>query len=69
MPRSALQLPDTDPTPIFEFFRGSYGSEILTAAIAHFDIFGRLDRMPLSFEALSKALNLEPRPATVLVRA
>ncbi len=69
MPRSALQLPDTDPTPIFEFFRGSYGSEILTAAIAHFDIFGRLDRMPLSFEALSKALNLEPRPATVLVTA
>ena len=69
MPRSALDLPGTDPTPIFELFRGSYGSELLTAAIAHFDIFGRLAREPLSLEALATALNLEARPANVLITA
>jgi len=69
MPRSALNPPNTDPTPIFEFFRGSYGSELLTAAIAHFDIFGRLEHEPLSFEALAEALKLETRPATVLITA
>ncbi len=69
MPRSALDPPNTDPTPIFEFFRGSYGSELLTAAIAHFDIFGRLEREPLSFEVLAEALHLETRPATVLITA
>lgn len=69
MPRSALNPPNTDPTPIFEYFRGSYGSELLTAAIAHFDIFGRLERKPLSFDALAEALHLETRPATVLITA
>ena len=69
MPRSALALPNTDPTPIFELFRGSYGSELLTAAIAHFDVFGRLAAQTLSFEDLANALNLKPRPATVLITA
>jgi ubiquinone/menaquinone biosynthesis C-methylase UbiE len=69
MPRSALDLPETDPTPIFELFRGSYGSELLTAAITHFDIFGRLAKQPLSFEELANALQLAARPATVLITA
>ena len=69
MPRSALALPETDPTPIFELFRGSYGSELLTAAIAHFDIFGQLAKQPLSFEELANALQLAVRPATVLITA
>jgi len=69
MPRSALDPPVTDPTPIFELFRGSYGSELLTAAITHFDIFGRLQREPLSFSELAAALELEHRPATVLITA
>ena len=69
MPRSALDLPETDPTPIFELFRGSYGSELLTAAIAHFDIFGQLAKQPLSFEELANALQLAARPATVLITA
>ncbi|MSQ95725.1 MAG: methyltransferase, partial [Gemmataceae bacterium] len=34
--------PTTDPTPIFEHFRGSYGTDLLTAAVAHFNLFGRL---------------------------
>lgn len=67
--RSALDHPNTDPTPIFEHFRGSYGSELLTAAVTHFDIFGRLKKSPESFEDLASGLGLELRPANVLVTA
>ena len=31
-----------DPTPIFELFRGNYATELLTAAVAHFQLFERL---------------------------
>jgi len=67
--RSALEHPTTDPTPIFEHFRGSYGSELLTAAITHFDLFGRLSRAPLPFSELAEGLGLQSRPAHVLVTA
>ncbi len=66
---TALKHPTVDPTPIFEYFRGSYGSELLTAAIAHFDIFGRLNRNPLTLEDLRVELGLEQRPAVVLITA
>lgn len=69
MPHSALRHPATDPTLIFEHFRGSYGSELLTAAVAHFDLFGRLNEQPLSFEDLRAALGLDSRPANVLITA
>jgi predicted O-methyltransferase YrrM len=69
MPRSARDTPLFDPTPIFETFRGSYGSELLTAAVAHFDLFSRLARGPRSIEELRGELNLEERPAIVLITA
>ncbi|QDT11042.1 methyltransferase [Stieleria marina] len=69
MPRLATTPPQHDPTPIFELFRGSYGSELLTAAIAHFDIFARLERSPESLESLAAANGLQMRPANVLVTA
>lgn len=69
MAHTALHHPTTDPTPIFEHFRGSYGSELLTAAVAHFDLFGRLHQNPLSFDDLRSALGLQPRPANVLITA
>lgn len=65
----ALPHPITDPTPIFEHFRGSYGSELLTAAVAHFDLFGRLNDRPMSFDDLRASLELEQRPAHVLITA
>lgn len=61
--------PQTDPTPIFEHFRGSYGTELLAAAVAHFGLFGRLAAGPLSAEDLREQLKLEVRPATVLFTA
>ncbi len=69
MDLSATARPKTDPTPIFEHFRGNYGSELLTIAVAHFDIFGRLSRKRLSLKELRRELNLQPRPAIVLITA
>ena len=64
-----ITRPHTDPTPLFEHFRGAHGSELLTAAVTHFDVFGRLSRKPLDFETFRSALQLERRPAIVLVTA
>jgi SAM-dependent methyltransferase len=64
-----LTVPAIDPTSIFEIFRGVYGSQLLTAAIAHFDVFGRLARQPRSRAELQQDLGLEERPVTVLTTA
>jgi predicted O-methyltransferase YrrM len=69
MPRSALDRPTIDPTPIFEHFRGSYGTELLTAAVAHFGLFERLANGPKSTDELAAELQLAARPAVVLFTA
>src|SRR5437868_5701881 len=69
MPLSALTPPAHDPTPIFELFRGSYATELLTAAVAHFNVFGRLAQQPMPLAELGSALGLAERPTVVLVTA
>ncbi len=69
MARSAVVLPSTDPTPIFELFRGLHATELLTAAVAHFDLFTRLTLTPLPFDALRGELELAERSAVVLLVA
>ncbi len=69
MTRSALTPPASDPTPIFELFRGNYATELLTAAVAHFNVFGLLAKQPRTPAELEKALGLAERPSTVLVTA
>lgn len=64
-----LTPPHIDPTLIFEHFRGSYGSELLAAAIAHFNLFELLSARPLTLGELQSALSLERRPAIVLTTA
>jgi len=66
---NAITPPPSDPTAIFEFFRGAHATELLTAAVAHFDIFGRLAQQPMSQDALAKTLGLQNRPAVVLLTA
>ena len=61
--------PMFDPTPIFEVFRGAHGTELLTAAVAHFHLFERLGRGAMTFDELRRSLELAERPATVLVTA
>ena len=66
---SAITPPTIDPTAIFEHFRGSYGTELLTAAIAHFNVFGRLAEQSLTVTQLRTELELAERPAVVLFTA
>ncbi len=61
-----LTPPVSDPTSIFEFFRGSYGTELLTAAVAHFDLFGRLATQSRTLAELQADLSLAERPVVVL---
>ncbi len=69
IPIRPLVAPVLDPTSIFEVFRGNYGTELLTAAVAHFRVFEHLAGDSLTFEDLRRVLNLAERPATVLVTA
>ncbi len=69
MPLSANAAPQVDPTPIFEIFRGSYATEILTAAVAHFNVFGRLAQQPMTAAELGQSLGVAERPRIVLLTA
>ena len=62
-------FPPTDPTPIFELFRGGYSTELLVASSAHFNVFDRLANKPQTETVLGKALGLERRPSLVLFTA
>src|SRR5690349_2716173 len=66
---SALAAPRTDPTPLFDWVRGSFGTELLAAAVIHFKIFDRLAARPLTFAELQRELGLAARPAHVLITA
>lgn len=69
MPIAPLTQPITDPTSIFEHFRGSYGTELLTAAVVEFDLFRRLTEQPKSFDELRDEIGLQRRSAVVLFAA
>lgn len=64
-----LHPPTVDPTPLFELYRGSYGTELLTAAVAHWDLFGKLRSGPRTINDLAAELGLKPRPMSVLLTA
>jgi predicted O-methyltransferase YrrM len=66
---SPLTAPCFDPTSIFELYRGNYASELLTAAVAHFQVFGYFLEGPLTLDELRRQLVLAERPAVVLVTA
>ncbi len=66
---SRMTPPTIDPTPIFELFRGSYGTELLTAAVVEFELFRRLSERAMSFDDLRVEIGLQRRPAVVLFTA
>lgn len=67
---TGLSAPIHDPTSIFEHFRGSYGTELLTAAVEHFGLFRLLAGNPgCREEKLRELLGLQPRPFIVLLTA
>ena len=57
MSDSLLTPPQIDPTSIFEHFRGAHGTELLTAAVAHFNVFGRLAESPRTAAQLQQELD------------
>ena len=69
LPRSALDAPPTDPTSIFEAFRGCHSTELLTAAVAHFEVFAKLEGGALEPGTLREVLGLAERPFVVLTTA
>ncbi len=69
MTNPPMVSPMLDPTSIFEVFRGNHGTELLTAAVAHFRVFERLARSPMTFDELRRDLSLAERPTMVLVTA
>lgn len=69
MPLSALLRPASDPTAIFEHFRGHYATELLTAAVSAFNLFGLCSQGPRSPEAFRNELSLDQRPFVVLTTA
>ncbi|MDX1948551.1 MAG: methyltransferase [Pirellulaceae bacterium] len=62
-----LPQPMLDPAPIFETFRGNQAMELLTAAVAHFDLFGKLAAGPVELSRLQAELGLADRPLRVLL--
>jgi SAM-dependent methyltransferase len=62
-------FPSTDPTSLFEIYRGNYATELLTAATCHFDVFNRLAASPLSFGEFCTAFKFADRAAVVLLTA
>lgn len=64
---SPLTAPRFDPTPLFDWYRGSYASELLTAAVAHLHVFGHFGEGPITFDELRRQLGLAERPAVVLI--
>jgi hypothetical protein len=69
MTPTILGSPTTDPTPIFDAFRGNYATELLTAAVAHFDLFDLLASRPQTAAELRRDLGLAERPTVVLLTA
>ncbi len=69
MTPAPMVSPVLDPTAIFELFRGNHGTEVLTAAVAHFHVFEKLSHGPMTFDQLRRDLELAERPAIVLITA
>jgi hypothetical protein len=69
MPLSALTKPATDPTLIFEHFRNCYATDLLTAAVVEFNVFGCLTNGAKTFDELRTEIGLAERAAQVLFTA
>jgi SAM-dependent methyltransferase len=64
-----FSAPQTNPTVLFDMVRWSHGSELLAAAVAHFDLFSKLAHRPMTLDEITGELGLSHRAATVLIVA
>ncbi|MSU36107.1 MAG: methyltransferase domain-containing protein [Pedosphaera sp.] len=61
--------PSTDPTRLFEVYRGNFQTELLACGQIHFRIFEHLAPGPLTESDLGHRTGLRARPLTVLLTA
>jgi hypothetical protein len=67
---NSLGLSQGDATPLFEYFRGEYATQLLAAAVVEFDLFNRLGSgSSLAPDMLRQDLKLASRPFAVLMTA
>lgn len=64
-----LSTPRIDPAPIFEHYRGVWGTALLSVAISEFKLFERLASGSRAERELVGELNLSPRAGNVLLVA
>ncbi len=69
MLHSAVIPPKTDPTSLFEVFRGNHATELLTVAVTHLRVFAALACGPLSADELRAMIGVAERPYLVLTTA
>lgn len=69
MAHQDLKIPGTDPSAIFEAYRGVYATALLTAAVDEFDLFGKLMNAPLVEGEIARELELSARATNVLLVA
>ena len=58
-----------DPAPILDLYRGNFATELLVAAVSHFDVFTALEQQDLPPSELGQRLGLQERPVMVLATA
>lgn len=64
-----LSPPQTDPSSIFDLVRLNHATELLAAAVSHFNLFDLLANEPLTFAEIGARLDLSPRSVNVLLVA
>jgi hypothetical protein len=69
VPFGSSVLPITDPSPIFQAYRGVYATTLLTAAVHDFSLFHKLASAPRTETEISQELALSPRATNVLLVA
>jgi len=60
-------VPDTDPIEIYRLRDGFYATDLVAAALVHFDFFSWLAKRPADLPAICRELQIAPRPADVML--
>lgn len=61
------RFPQTDPLAIYRYRDGLYAADLLTAALAEFDLFTWLAAHPSDLAGMCRELAIKPRPTDVMV--
>ena len=59
--------PATDPTSIYRYRDGLYAVDLLTAALAHLDLFSWLNENPSDLGTICRSLGFQERPTDVML--